>query len=435
MKQIDLYALRELADAIDQLRRITSKSTVLIHDESNGILPYIQQFSYLLNNHNIKNLLDTCSQGAKLQDKQAQLEVIEAGGELAQRDLEDIATKVSEIENTFKEEIRALLFVADNEYLGYGDLKTSFRHKELERLPKLTYEHLKNAGKCLSFGLFTPAIALALQAVEVSLRFAHLWHMSCNGRRVSVKRTWGPMVSELKAHISRDLIDDLNILQTKRNVFAHGRGSYNEKFFPEVVGIFLSCMECSHNLLREYRKQTDQAKVLLESHWPPDFDSLVALYLFHWNPELPPIDPHRVNFIENRSQFLEEKVIACKVFEGESSLTSAVYKTMKVQGTYEQVIESLLSATRDLHHSKSTDIGVQSAKDFVTLDQLVDALIDKYKRNKVEVVKEVWNLLDLFLSKCLDQPGLSWNDPELEFNLGDIEAANHYREMRRNRGM
>ncbi len=299
--RIDAEGDDTLMDMLWRLQKLLSEST---SDQGlAGLRPFSQLRLFQENLSDFYQTLEACLGNGSNLSPDVTL------GRQRHRQLQDL---IGEFERVFREEVgNRVIFISPARpgLLEFASPDT-FLHDAIDRrhfecLPRIAQRNLEDAGKCLVYGLPGAAISLSLQAVEATIRFFYLRHGGPNE-----KAEWGPMINWLRDQqpslLPGDAIEQkhchamLDRLRHRyRNAIAHGRAYFEagkpDASISEAETVFRDCWTATRLLAAETSKRPQLGcRVKISDH--PNFDTVVASFLYSWNPELPPFDIDQVEF-------------------------------------------------------------------------------------------------------------------------------------------
>jgi hypothetical protein len=129
--------------------------------------------------------------------------------------------------------------------------ETLLHEQTFGKLPALTQDDIRQAGKCIAFSTPTAAEFLLLRAIENALRMYYGTHFKI---KKNEDLMWGPMVSRLRKkkrspRPNKILLDHLdNIRFNFRNPTDHPEKSYGD---DEVQDLFSLVADALNRLVRE----------------------------------------------------------------------------------------------------------------------------------------------------------------------------------------
>lgn len=279
---------------------------------------------------------------------------------------------VGKFNHWYQEEVaRNIVFVTDpedEEYLRYykdngwqvdPDQKDCFGW-----IPRLAQTCFQDSAQCIVFDLRRPALSLALQGFESTLRYFYKRLKSDDQPCWSKRSDWGDMIKELSQgnFITQNTTKDLGKLQDARNTLSHGRAMQKEVSREEVTEIFHNCWKSCQNLFYDVRTNP-KSEIRLIVHQELTFDVAVATFLFHSNSELPAVsfsNPdafHRIVFdTENieKDQLVDLNVHRTFSRSNEKSLSQKVMEYIEPQRKFPEQIQNLVNFTAEKKEDKST---------------------------------------------------------------------------------
>lgn len=324
-----------------------------------------------------------------------------------------------DIHEAFEQDAVSCFYLADNELSKYRNQPGLASHL-LQNIPRIASNHLEDSARCLLHGLFLPGGALALQAVEASLRFYYNRH---GGSPYNARNPpgWGTMQRFLRegGFISKDLDEDLGRLVKWRNIIAHGRPSY--RLVSENIGtIFDECKMAVQGLAKGRKDHKEKLDIQLEIHWPLELDNALASYLYYWSPELPEMSPAMVTFVDHPAQpsLFKDTTSGLLISFSDGCLARQVYDQLRLQGDYTEQINPLLDAAETIFQQPV----LMEPGPTINLAQAVQALVWSYEEKLAssahehkhqQVLAACWDLFDEFLDRRLANPNLTWQSPDL----------------------
>lgn len=345
------------------------------------------------------------------------------GGKLGTQLYRELKTLVDQLDETIHDEVeRQKVFLPPLRNRPY-DSPEQFLTGETDlslykRLPRITRQQLDDAGKCLTYGMPGAAMGMALQAVESALRYYYRRH--CAG----VKTDWAPMLQDLKAgrHLpgrGDACFQRLDRLRDQyRNAVAHGRAMFEqgkmEQGLERSGQTFDECWSAIRELYSEVLTRP-QLALRIEIGQDLNFDSLLATFLFYWNPELPDVSTE--TFVLNPSldvgQFIDSTWSAGQPLwscDEKTSLSTQVLDKLQIQPSFRATIRVLTDFGQACYEQRRVVQTGETAPSerHADLFDIVAGVCLTHRGDNVLTLTNAWSVFDQFLNSNLSatDPGL-----------------------------
>lgn len=285
------------------------------------------------------------------------------------RQLQDL---VEAFEKVFREEVesRVVFISPERSSLLEFSSPATFLHGPADRqyfeyLPRIAQRNFEDAGKCLVYDLPGAAISLSLQAVEATIRFFYVRHGGPNDKRRSTELPdWATMINwrpdnqlpflpgdEAGQKHCHAMLDRLR--HRYRNAIAHGRAYFktgrSDARANETELVFRDCWTAVRLLAAETKKRP-QLNLHIKVSDRLDFDTVVATYLYSWNPELPPFGMQQIEFdsLLSPGELMDTTVVNTDFWpsriqaQAGDSLSRRVRGCFRMQPNYAATIDPLI---------------------------------------------------------------------------------------------
>lgn len=369
-------------------------------------------------------------------------------GRVKQRELQDL---IGELEQVFREEVetRVVFISPDRLSLLEYSSPNEFLHSEIDKqhfqfLPRITQQGFEDAGRCLVYGLPGAAISMALQAVEAAIRFYYIRHGGPSKQsRPDEVPEWANMIdwlnrqqpsllpgNEVERRRCYAMLDRLRY--SYRNTVAHGRAlfetSKSEENLARGEEVFRECLASALFLSAETSRRS-QLNLHIRAHPVLSFDSAVAIYLYSWNPELPPFAPRMVQFDDAVSdgEIIDETVIPTlhwpKLIRATmtESLSHVVRKCFRMQPNSAATIDPLVGfVDKCIQGGFNTRFDSQSPREedvsLLDLFRGIKLHLEDVRKQEgdaepkidpQQLLIETWKMLDEFVESSLSPEGSS----------------------------
>lgn len=354
---------------------------------------------------------------------------------------ESLKETVGKFNKRFQEEVgRIIVFILDpdrEEFLKYyqdeGWKKDIDEKADFEFLPKVAQNCFRDGARCITYGLDRPAISLAVQALEATVRYFHLRLIPVktdkNGK--VIRFGLGGMANNLSTnpnsqspYIPESLKDDIAGVAEYRNVLSHGRALSEMITTEKAQKMFDLCWRITRDLIYEMRDYK-QTCVILKIHKDFNFDVALATYLYNSSMEMPNISiisPAKKKKSSSGSNGYHQISIETKGFARDqikyndiisntsqgNSLALSTMKAIEPEEGFSKQIKSLVkfSATRS---EGFTSFMEQSQEQNIDIADLFYGF-HKIFSDPYDVLKETWSMFDKFTQhnslKPRDEPRL-----------------------------
>ncbi len=347
-----------------------------------------------------------------IEQRQTDSEGVRLGLELSR----GLRERIDQLKEAFKDEVeRQTVFLSPLRNRQY-DSPEQFLSGETDlslykRLPRITRQQLEDAGKCLTYGMPGAAMSMALQAVESALRYYYRRH--CAG----AKTDWGPMLQDLKTggHLPGKgdaCFERLDRLRDQyRNAVAHGRAMFEqgkmEQGLERSGQTFDECLSAIRELYSEILTRP-QLGMRIEISQSLSFDSLLATYLFYWNPELPDVttDTFVLNLSLDSGQLVDSTWPAGQQLWSENentSLSTQVLDKLQIQPSFKATIRVLTDFGHVCYvQRRVVKTGTNAPSDQqADLFDIVAGVCLTYRDDYVLKLTNAWSVFDQFLNSNL----------------------------------
>ncbi len=375
----------------------------------------------------------------KLEEGPGETEIPEKWGERCYQTLQELIRRFQE---RYLQEVRnRVVFVH-----RVGELESAHYYQDkgwqadqedanfFERLPRIAQTCFRDAARSLAYGQERPAISLAVQAVEATIRY-------CFRRLLPIspaKPEWHPMVEALHAttdpagqpYITQVLKEDLlDLKESYRNPLSHGRAVQATVSPHTARQAFNRCWRLALDLLFEMKAHPEY-RLLVQVHPAFTFDAAMAAYLFNSNLEIPDLglnNPgayHRFIFDAQgikEGELYDQKAGRRLPEISGSNASLEVAKYLKTQEGYGKQITNLInfSSRRKEGHKEGLNPDHLNSFDLADLFYGHREMHRKEGESPNEFMQEIWKMFDLFVQKRSLAPE---DDPKLIEGLGLIDT-------------
>lgn len=280
----------------------------------------------LLKLANSKPLNSFASTGQRVQDLNLFVQELVNGNQsrLTEKLTDTWYERVDRVKDAWEDELRKTdfgVFSSGNIHVLESDFLTPLNLFRFA-VPKLAWHNLEDARSCFNAEVPTAAVSLGLQAVEATLRYFYIRHGGQPDSRDNYY--WQNMVDRLAEQkaINSECKEKLTSLgRYHRNTVAHAQGRYSPERSKEVLR---DCIRGLSALLTNAHRQ-DCLKVSLKISTPPrpNFDTVVAAYLFWQSPRMPPLDRDCLEIALSRNSALEDVNLPYQIPNATSSSSLA----------------------------------------------------------------------------------------------------------------